>query len=68
MAQTKPVGFSNDFMVAEKGHPFLLQMVEALPSWKRSFGIKYPSVMFSTGPMFVSYQVHSLPPFPPVTV
>lgn len=61
MPQTKPVGFSNDFMVAERGHPFLLQMVKALPSWNRSFGTKYPSVMFSTGPMFVSYQASHYP-------
>ena len=55
--QTKPVGFSNDFMVATAGHPFLAQMVAALPKWNRRFGSKYPTVMFSTGPMFVSYQV-----------
>ena len=56
-AQTKPVGFSNDFMVAAPQHPFLSQMIAALPSWNRRFGTKYPTVMFSTGPMFVSYQV-----------
>ena len=56
-AQTKPVGFSNDFMVAAPQHPFLGQMLAALPSWNRRFGTKYPTVMFSTGPMFVSYQV-----------
>jgi len=56
-AQTKPVGFSNDFLVAMPGHPFLGQMLAALPSWNRRFGTKYPTVMFSTGPMFVSYQV-----------
>jgi len=56
MPQTKPVGFSNDFMVAAPKHPFVDQMMRALPSWDRSFGSKYPTVMFSTGPMFVSYQ------------
>lgn len=51
------MGFSNDFMVAAAGHPFLAQMVAALPTWNKRFGSKYPTVMFSTGPMFVSYQV-----------
>ena len=55
--QTKPVGFSNDFMVASVGHPFLDRMIAALPKWNKRFGSKYPTVMFSTGPMFVSYQV-----------
>ena len=59
LPQTKPVGFSNDFMVAAAGHPFLRQMIDALPKWNRRFGSKYPTVMFSTGPMFVSYQVRS---------
>lgn len=56
-AQTKPVGFSNDFLVGTAGHPFLGQMLAALPKWNKRFGSKYPTVMFSTGPMFVSYQV-----------
>ena len=51
------MGFSNDFMVAAPQHPFLAQMLAALPTWNRRFGTKYPTVMFSTGPMFVSYQV-----------
>jgi hypothetical protein len=56
-AQTKPVGFSNDFLVGTAGHPFLGQMLAGLPKWNKRFGSKYPTVMFSTGPMFVSYQV-----------
>jgi mannosyltransferase OCH1-like enzyme len=55
--QTKPVGFSNDFLVGTAGHPFLGQMLAGLPKWNKRFGSKYPTVMFSTGPMFVSYQV-----------
>jgi hypothetical protein len=57
MPHTAPVGFSNDFFVAAPGHPFLQQMISALPRWNHQFGTKYPTVMFSTGPMFVSYQV-----------
>jgi mannosyltransferase OCH1-like enzyme len=56
MPQTKPVGFSNDFLVGTAGHPFLGQMLAGLPKWNKRFGSKYPTVMFSTGPMFVSYQ------------
>ena len=51
------MGFSNDFMVGTAGHPFLAQMLKGLPKWNKRFGSKYPTVMFSTGPMFVSYQV-----------
>ena len=51
------MGFSNDFMVAAPKHPFVEQMMAGLPAWDKHFGTKYPTVMFSTGPMFVSYQV-----------
>ncbi len=57
MPQTRPVGFSNDFLAAAPGHPFLRQLLAALPSWNLWLLSKYPTVMFSTGPMFVSYQV-----------
>lgn len=56
MPQTMPVGFSNDFLVAQAGHPFLQKLVTSLPKWNLRLGSKYPTVMFSTGPMFVTLQ------------
>lgn len=57
MPATKPVGFSNDFLASVPGHAVLAQMLEALPRWRMPLLTKYPTVMFSTGPMFVTLQV-----------
>ncbi|KAK9806525.1 hypothetical protein WJX73_007040 [Symbiochloris irregularis] len=56
MPATKPVGFSNDFMASIPKHPLLKQMLAALPRWRMPLLTKYPTVMFSTGPMFVTMQ------------
>lgn len=56
MPQTRPVGFSNDFLAAAPGHPFVAQLLDALPRWNLWLLSKYPTVMFSTGPMFVTLQ------------
>ncbi len=56
MPQTRPVGFSNDFLAAAPGHPFVAQLLAALPRWNLWLLSKYPTVMFSTGPMFVTLQ------------
>ncbi len=56
MPQTMPVGFSNDFLVGRKGHPFLEKLATNLPRWNLRLGSKYPTVMFSTGPMYVTLQ------------
>ena len=60
MPATRPVGFSNDFLAAAPGHPLLAQMIAALPKWRMPLVTKYPTVMFSTGPMFVTLQVRLL--------
>ena len=54
MPKTWPVGFSNDFLVGAPGHPFLKKMVSSLPSHNWWLFSKYATVMFSTGPMFVT--------------
>ena len=56
LPKTIPVGVSNDLMFAEKGHPFLKQTIENLRSFDHSWLLNYPTVMFSTGPMFLSAQ------------
>lgn len=56
MPATRPVGFSQDFLVAAPKNPFVRQLLLALPRWKVNLVTKYPTVMFSTGPMFVTLQ------------
>ena len=56
LPKTIPVGVSNDLMIAEKGHPFLAQTIHNLITFDHSWVLNYPTVMFSTGPMFLSAQ------------
>ncbi|KAI0347225.1 hypothetical protein BDW22DRAFT_1404840 [Trametopsis cervina] len=56
LPRTIPVGVSNDLMFAEKSHPFMAQTIHNLISWDYSWILNYPTVMFSTGPMFLSFQ------------
>jgi hypothetical protein len=50
------VGVSNDLMFAEQGHPLLDQAIHNLITFDHSWILNYPTVMFSTGPMFLSAQ------------
>lgn len=54
LPKTIPVGVSNDLMFAAKGHPFVKQLTENLARFNHNFLTPYATVMFSTGPMFVS--------------
>lgn len=56
LPKTIPVGVSNDLMFAEKGHDFLAQTIHNLVTFDHSWILNYPTVMFSTGPMFLSAQ------------
>lgn len=56
LPKTIPVGVSNDLMFAAKGHPFLAQTIHNLITFDHSWVLNYPTVMFSTGPMFLSAQ------------
>lgn len=58
---TWPVGFSNDVLVTPARHPFYKQVTDAAPKWDKMYGTKYPTVMFSTGPMFLTYQAMLYP-------
>lgn len=53
---TIPVGVSNDLMLSEKDHPFMELVIRSLIPFARQYGTNYPTVMFSTGPMFLSAQ------------
>jgi len=56
LPQTIPVGVSNDLMFSEKGHPFMDLVIHNLITFDHTYGTNYPTVMFSTGPMFLSAQ------------
>lgn len=56
LPKTIPVGVSNDLMFAERRHPFLAQTIHNLVTFDHSWILNYPTVMFSTGPMFLSAQ------------
>ncbi|PWN48383.1 hypothetical protein IE53DRAFT_199979 [Violaceomyces palustris] len=54
LPKTIPVGVSNDVMLSQKGHPFMEQVIHNLVTFNHQYLSNYPTVMFSTGPMFVS--------------
>ncbi|GEM06255.1 glycosyltransferase family 32 protein [Rhodotorula toruloides] len=54
LPQTIPVGVSNDLMFAEPAHPFMDLVIHNLITFDHTYGTNYPTVMFSTGPMFLS--------------
>lgn len=54
LPKTIPVGVSNDVMAAAKGHPFMDHLIHNLVTFNHRYLTHYPTVMFSTGPMFVS--------------
>ncbi|GAC76454.1 hypothetical protein PANT_22d00035 [Moesziomyces antarcticus T-34] len=54
LPKTIPVGVSNDVMLAAKAHPFMDQLIHNLVNFNHQYLTNYPTVMFSTGPMFVS--------------
>lgn len=56
LPKTIPVGVSNDLMFSAKGHPFMEQAIRYLITFDHSYIMNYPTVMFSTGPMFLSAQ------------
>ena len=56
LPKTIPVGVSNDLMFSEKGHPFMTQTIHNLITFDYNYFLNYPTVMFSTGPMYVSAQ------------
>ncbi|KAK0206408.1 glycosyltransferase family 32 protein [Desarmillaria ectypa] len=56
LPKTIPVGISNDLIFSEKGHPFMAQVIHSLVTFDHSWVLNYPTVMFSTGPMFLSAQ------------
>lgn len=56
LPKTIPVGVSNDLIFSARGHPFMEQTIHNLNTFDHSWVLNYPTVMFSTGPMFLSAQ------------
>ena len=49
-------GLTNDFFAAAPAHPFIAQLIHALPLHNRNFFLPYATVMLSTGPAFVTLR------------
>ncbi|KAH0566407.1 hypothetical protein GP486_000190 [Trichoglossum hirsutum] len=52
--RTVPTGISNDAMGAIKQHPFFVRVIEMLQQYNRNWPLPYVTVMYSTGPLFLS--------------
>jgi len=52
--RTLPTGISNDAMASAPHHPFFLYVIESLSSYDRNWGLPYITVMYTTGPLFLS--------------
>lgn len=55
--ETVPTGVLNDVMGSVPGHPFFLKIIESLKYYKRNWLVPYITIMFSTGPLFVSVML-----------
>ncbi|KAL3425636.1 putative glycosyl transferase [Phlyctema vagabunda] len=52
--RTIPTGISNDAMGSVPQHPFFLKVIELLQHYDRNWLMPYITVMYSTGPLFLS--------------
>lgn len=56
LPRTKPVGVSNDLIFSSRRSPFMDMAIHGLAAFDHRYLTNYPTVMFSTGPMFLSAQ------------
>lgn len=52
--KTLPTGISNDMMGSVPNHPFFIKAISMLQKYKRNWFVPYITIMFSTGPLFLS--------------
>lgn len=52
--RTVPTGISNDAMGSVPQHPFFLRAMELLQTYDHNWLLPYITVMYSTGPLFLS--------------
>lgn len=57
--QTDPIGVSNDIMGSVPGHPFFFRVIKELKRYNRNYHISYLTIMYSTGPLFLSTVRHA---------
>ncbi|OBA20547.1 hypothetical protein METBIDRAFT_32533 [Metschnikowia bicuspidata var. bicuspidata NRRL YB-4993] len=55
--ETQPTGISNDVMGAVQGHLFFVKVLENLEKYQRNWLVPYITIMFSTGPLFLSVML-----------
>lgn len=54
LRKTVPTGISNDAMGSVPQHPFFLRVIQSLKDYKRDWKVPYITVMYNTGPLFLS--------------
>ncbi|KAI9677653.1 MAG: hypothetical protein M1817_006608 [Caeruleum heppii] len=54
LRRTIPTGISNDAMGAIPQHAFFLRVIDSLQKYNRNWQLPYITVMYSTGPLFLS--------------
>lgn len=54
LRKTVPTGVSNDIMGSRPGHPFFAKVIDNLQKYNRNWFVSYITIMYSTGPLFVS--------------
>lgn len=52
--KTIPTGISNDVMGAVPNHPFFLKTIDSLKKYQKNWLVPYITIMYSTGPLFLS--------------
>jgi len=52
--RTSPIGISNGFMIATKGHPLFKILLSRLSLFNHNYFIGYLTVMLSAGPLYLS--------------
>lgn len=55
--KTSPVGVSNDFMASMPRQPFMEYVIKSLPKYNRNWFLTYLTVMYGTGPLFLSVML-----------
>ncbi|ODQ66134.1 hypothetical protein NADFUDRAFT_46663 [Nadsonia fulvescens var. elongata DSM 6958] len=54
LRKTDPTGISNDVMGSVPHHPFFKKTIDSLKKYNHSWLIPYVTIMYSTGPLFLS--------------
>ena len=58
---TNPIGYSNDVMFAARRNPFFHELTKSLMMHDGWYGSEYLTIMFTTGPMYISTMYQNMP-------